>query len=423
MNSTKSPLKLTYLIFGLWLIAQIIVVVWFWGVPQKSDQGVYMDIAKACFDKGEWYPLQSSVYASYIWTAGFINFLILQLKLFGTMNTNMIFNLIMNIGIAVEIFCLGKRFFSVRTANIAVILWCLLYSNLMIVAPAGTEIPFLFLALSAFCLCLFYPKPLFMAIAGVLFILANWVRPLAIIFIFTIIIYMLWKKYSWKNFAALFVSIALSVFLIGKLTENKIGYFVFQSTTSGVNLIMTANDKAYGGVASSILKDSTSIAFIENADSLTFKEKDALWKARSIEWIKQNPGKYAKLYLLKLGGLYIEDSWPDRPILGLDGFVDSYVVEKKVSKSAFISQVIIRGVKSLAYFFALIMFIYSIIVYRKSLLTEKSIFLILLAAGTFSTCLFAVSPRYHYPFLFTIILFSAYGIEHFIGKYFKKTGQ
>jgi len=400
----------------IWLLIQTFLIIHFWDHPQGSDQGEYMRIAKECFDAGEWYPTTKHIYTNYIWAPGFINYLILQLKIFGTLNTNMLFNLLMNIGIIILIFQLGKYFFTEKTATIAVILWCFLYSNLMIVIPAGTEIPFLFLALAGFTLCL-HPKSGALFIAGILFALANWVRPLVLIFMVSIVVYMFLNKYKWFHYITLFFAFFLTITIIGSITKDKMGYFVYQSTTSGFNLIMTSNDKAYGGVASSLMKDTTSTVYIENRAMYTFAQRDSIWKARSIEWIKQNPVRFCVLGLKKIGGLYIEDSWSDRPILGGAGFIDSYAVAGKVSKKALLSKMIKMGLKSLMYYFVLIACFYSFIVNRKEFLSMKSILLLLLIAGTLGTCLFAVSPRYHYPFLFIIVLFAAYGIEQWISRH------
>jgi len=403
--------KVTILI---WTLIQLILIMIFWDHQQGSDQGEYIRIARECFEAKEWYPSSKDIYSNYIWAPGFINYLILQLKLFGTLKLNIFFNLLMNIGIIILIFHIGKRFFTEKTASIAVILWCFLYSNLMIVLPAGTEIPFLFLALAGFSLCL-HPKFTTLFIAGVLFTLANWIRPLVIIFIFCILIYMFFNKYKWFHYVALFSGLILSVIIIGTTSKNNMGHFVYQSTTSGFNLIMTSNDKAYGGVATSLMNDTTSSVYIKDKSIYTFAQRDSIWKARSVEWIKQNPIRFCVLYIKKIGGLYIEDSWSDRPILGGAGFVDS-AVSGKVSKQDIIMRMLKMGLKSLVYYFILIACFYSFIIHRKELLSMKSVLLLLLIAGTAGTCLFAVSPRYHYPFLFVIVLFAAYGIEQWINK-------
>ncbi len=406
--------KTTLAVVVLWVIAQIVVIIYFWGAPQGSDQGAYIRMAQSCYEKGEWYPMLQDVYTSYIWAPGFINFLILQLRVFGTVNANPIINVLMNVGIVYLVCYLGKHLFSKRTAYIAVIFYCMLYSNLMIVVPAGTEVPFLFLSLMAFCLCL-SQRTMWLIMASVLFALANWVRPLVVIFLPVVLVFLFAKRSSWKHYVALLLPMFITVFIIGHLTERKIGYFVYQSTTSGVNLIMTANDKAYGGVSTSLAKDTTNACYIKDVEQYTFAQRDSIRKKRSIEWIKEHPFKYIKLYTMKIGGLYIEDSWSDRPILGGDGFIDKAAHGQK-SKSEFVNRVIGMGAKSVVYYILYILFLYSLVTNRKSILTEKGILLLILLLGTGLTCIFAVSPRYHYPFLFAIIIWAAYGVDTYIEK-------
>lgn len=398
----------------LWVIVQIVLIFFFWDKPQGSDPGTYIGTAKLCSQNGEYYPMLKHVNDSCIYAPGFVNYLILQLKLFNTVNFNMILNLIMNVGILAEIYYLAKRFFNERTGLIAAIAYCLLYSNLMIVVPAATEIPFLFLSLSALCLSLF-PRVLLLIFAGILFALANWIRPLVLIFLLVALFYMYCKRYNWKYFISILLPMIAVMFSIGMMTKSKTGYFVYQSVTGGANLIMTANDKAYGGVATSLFRDTTTTVFIKEAEKYTFAQKDSIWKKRSMKWINRHPVKFAKLYCLKLGGLYIEDSWSDRPVLGGAGFIDAFA-HGKVSKNAFILRAIKMGSKSFVYYIVGLLFIYSIVVNRRDIFTNKGLLLLILLFGTLITCLFPVSPRYHYPFMFVIVIWASYGIDKFLER-------
>ena len=394
----------------IWVIAQIILIIYFWGVPQGSDMGTYIKIAQDCFEMGEWYPTTHNIYSQYIWAPGFVNYLILQLKIFGTVNLNSIFNLLMNIIILYEVYLLGKHFFSNTIALLAVILFCLLYSNTMVVLSAGTELPFLFLSLSGLCLVFFSKSKIVNFIfAGILFALANWIRPLVIIFVIAALTYMFLKKQNILSYLSLLLSIIIIVLIIGFSTYNKIGYFVYQSTTSGVNLIMTANDKAYGGVMSHVFKDSTSTMYINEVEKLTFIERDSIYKSRAIEWIKENPVRFAFLYVKKIAGLYIEDSWADRPILGGDGFIGKYATGE-ISKSEFILRAFHMLLGSIAYYIVIILFIISLWINRRKLLSERSIVLLIFILGTAITILFAVTPRYHHPFMFVMVLYAAWGL-------------
>lgn len=396
----------------LWIIAQIVLIIVFWDVNQRSDQGSYIRTATDFYNRGAWYPDSTSIYDSYIWAPGLINWFILQLKIFGTLKLNYVFNLLMNIGILYNVWYLSDKFFSRRTAYIAVSLFCLLYSNVMAVLPAGTEVPFLFLSLTAFSLCA-SGKIRQMLLAGCLLAVGNWIRPLAIVYIPAILLMMYLHKRKAAHYVVLLVPVVGLSLTFGLMAKKQCGYFVFQSTTSGVNLIMTANDKAYGGVATSLRSDTTNICYIKDAGSLTFAQKDSIWKARAIDWIKEHPARFAGLYVLKLGGLYIEDSWPERPIIGGDGFVDK-MAHGKADKTSMIRRTLNMLSKSVVYYVVCLLFLVTLIRQRKDIWTEKGIILVVLLLGTLSTCLFSVSPRYHYPFLFAVIIWAAYGFDNLI---------
>lgn len=399
---------------GVWLIAQVVLIIMFWDCSQRSDQSAYMRMAQDCYDRGVWYPNADYINASYIWAPGLINFFILQLKLFGTLKVNYILNLAMNIGILWNVFTLSNRWFGRRTALIAITLFCLTYSNIMVVLPAGTEIPFLFLSLMAFTLSL-KKKCVWLIMAGVMFAFANWIRPLVIIFLPVLLLYFYMKKYRVKHYIALFFPLIFFTLSFGWMAQRQIGHFVYQSTTSAVNLIMTANDKAYGGVSTSLLSDSTSTCFIEDAQNKTFLEKDSIWKSRSIAWIKEHPAKFMGLYVLKIAGLYVEDSWAERPILGGDAFVDK-AAHGKTDKKAIIERAWNMLSKSIVYYIILVLFVIAVVKYHSVWYSDKGYLLLIFVLGTLATCIFCVSPRYHYPIMFAITIWAAYGIDRMTTK-------
>ena len=402
--------KVSKLFCLLWIVIQIVLIIIFWNVEQRSDQGVYIKMALEYYERGGWYPDTSEIISSFIWAPGLINFFILQLKIFGTLKVNYFINMLMNIGILWNIWYISNRFFSRRTAQISSIMFCIMYSNIMVVLPAGTEIPFTFLAVSAFSLSLSNSSYWKLVLSGVLLALANWIRPLSIVFVTVILLYMYKKKSKAGHYIAMLLPILLLTISFGCMAKKQMGYFTFQSTTSGVNLIMTANDKAYGGVATSLFGDSTTTCYIKNSKQYTFVEKDSIWKARSIEWIKEHPAKFIGLYVAKLVGMYVEDSWAERPIIGGDGFVDK-AAHGKADKMAIIKRIINMISKSIVYYFVMFIFIVSIIKNRNDLVSDKGYVVLILLLGTMITCVLSVTPRYHYPFMFAIVIWAAYALD------------
>ncbi len=420
----KSPKlkRIAIFVVIVWAVLQLALAVYFYGAQQLSDPGHYINIANRTMSVSNWYPNQSSVYTFYIWNPGMINYLIAQINLLGSVNYNSFFNIAMNLGLVGMLYFLGKTYFDKNVGYAAAILYCITYSNLFVPLSAGTEVPFLFLALGAFCLAHFRRLDL-VFLAGLVFALGNWVRPFVLIFIAPLIILFIIQRRSILTYVLFFSAYAALTFTIGKISEKECGYFVTQSTTTGANLIQTANDKAYGGVATTIFNDKSSPAYIKDKSHLTFKERDAFLKKEAIKWIKENPERYAFLYFKKIFGLFSEDSWADRPLLGEDAFMDMYFVREEISTSEFAAEVGTRLLKSTVYYAICILFFYTIIKRWRSLISARALLLLILFLGVGITCLFSVSPRYHYPFFFVMVLFAAQSIVHWISKYYWKKAR
>ena len=407
--SNKLP-KIALGISIIWVIAQIVLIVYFWGYPQKDDAGAYISRALRCFSNGEWYLMMEDVYSTYIVTPGLINFLILQLRIFGTVNFNAILNLFLNIAMLLEVYYLGKKFFSERIGLISVIIFCLLYSNLFIVLGANTENSFLFLCLSALCLVL-SGKWKYVIVAALLFALANWIRPLAIIYIFASIVYFFITKAKFYNYIALIIPYIFVLFIIGTVTEKKIGYFVYQSTTSGYNLLMTAHNNADGYVNHSIYEEGN-IGFIENGNSVTFAEKDSIWKIRSFKWIKEYPVRFMTLYLKKMLIVYSTDTWSNSSHWGVNsGLLSGLINDASKFSIESLVNIIKRGASSIPYYVTMAFFFYALWINRSKIHNVKLIFFVIFITGNIITCIFPAITRYKYPFIFVIIIYAAWGID------------
>ena len=415
-NSNIEKLKLTaWVVVGIWLVAQVVLMFCHFG-PQQGDWGTYIMLAHRCCDAGEWYPMKCDLYSAYIFAPGLVNLLIAEFGLFGSLFVNKVLYLFLNVGVLIYIFLLAKHFFSERIAYISSIIYCALYVNWFIALSANTELPFLFLALSAVSLCVFSGNKVWkFVLAGVLLGLANWIRPLAVIFVACIILYyFVTRRWTWK-LSLVGVAMVATVLLIGFSAKKNLGRICFQSTTSGFNLIMTANDKAFGGVDTKIWKDPTSTAYIENEQQKTCFERDSIRMARAVAWIEANPIRYVGLYLKKIPILLAEDSWSDQRVFGSEQFMYNYQ-HGLYSKKEFVMKLSLKLLKSVPYYLMLLLFAYSLWKNRKDIFTIKGWILSFFVVGMLLTCLYPVQPRYHYPFLFPLIIWAAYGADTMIDR-------
>ena len=412
MNKLKIT---TIIILCISIIAQLFVLFYFFGAQQYSDNLAYMNIAESCYKEHQWYPMIENLHDGYFWASGLINYFIIQLKIFGTLNYNEVLNFVMNIIILLNVYFITKRLFNQRVAYWAVIIFSITYSNIIGIAVNGTEIPFLFTALTAFTICLYRQSFLFLLLASFLFFISNTIRPLAVIFLFSVVLYFIIKKYNWKMFVYLLLPFIFFNSIYGFYNKQKIGEFVYQSTTSGINLMYTANDYTDGTTAKGIIAiaDSTKGCYISpilQSKKLTFKEKDKILKEMAFEWIKENPIRFAKMYIYKIFYMYADDAWGERLMLNT-GFTEG-LRGKSLNEKIEAACIII--LKNIIYYITCILCFYALIKKRKEILSEKGILVFLLLIGTAGTCIFAMMPRYHYPFMFVIIIWAAYGIETFL---------
>ena len=393
------------------LIIQVYVLFTYGDFTPKSDAGAYVNYAEECFAANEWYPMHRHLYTNYLFAPGFVNFLIFQLRLFGTLEYNMFINLLLSWAIIAEIWIIAKTIFNECSAWITVIFNSLLYSTWVYFLPPMTEIPFLFLVLTAFVLCLKSQNIFVLFVAGVFFCVANWIRPLAIIYIIVTLLYMFLKKYRYPLYISLFAAYFGSILLIGTFTKSKIGEFAYKSSTGGVNLIMAANDDANGTYNALCFADSSKIGYIYNSDKVTFVERDSIWIDRSINWIKDHPFEYFTSYLKRIPYLYVVEDHSDGIVE-----ISHPSVSSSVGTNSFINVILNRLLKNITYYVIIIAFVLTVIFCRKDIFSVKGLFLLLLIMGTLGTCIFVVQPRYHSPFLFCMILWASWGINKIISN-------
>lgn len=397
-------------VFTVWLGIQFYLVAEHLHLANHDDALSYELLARRCLDRGCWYPSVHNLYDNYVFAPGYINLLIGVHHLFGTFSAIKFINLLLNIVLLWEVYLLAKRLFDRKVAFTASVLYMLTYSNSYLPIAQLTDLPFT--VLSATALLLSQNKRLWsVAAAGVLIALANWMRPLAVVFLLAILVYFVLNKRRWSSYAVLFGGLLLTLVLIGHTTRLRSGYFIFQSTTGGVNLAMSAFDGANGLVNFEGLKDSSSYTYLAPGKSYTYIERDAYLKTGAKRWIMENPLKYVSQLPVKVGALYCEDTWPERVKPGM-GF-GTLLPKVKKEQAGLLKLGLSVFAKSLMYYVILFFFLYYICISRNDLFAKRNVFLLVPVLGTAMTVAVVVTSRYHYPYLFMITVYAAYGLHLF----------
>ncbi len=414
--------RIAFFISIAWVLLQIVFIILFWDVEQGNDQLGYIRHALDSYANNTTYPSMLNINDQYLQSPGMVNYLILQHAITGTetFSIDKFLNVLLNIGILANIFYLTRYFFNQITAYLSVIIFCLLPTNVFAPIWILSELPYLFLALTGFSLSL--NKKWFPIVgASILFAIAHTFRPLILAFIVTIVVlYVIERRRAW-SYICLLLPYILLLYGIGTYNKSRTGQFVTSSTTGGYNLIMTANDEAKLYADFSIFYDPTNLAYIPNPYQETFAKKDSIYKARAVEWIKNNPDKYAKLYVIKLFRLWSGDTW-SYPVFGnWDDYL--YILKQPESERGRLTCIrrAIQFIEGLPYYLLVLLFLFSLYKQRGDIISSKGLFLLLIGLGTAGTCLFIAEVRFHYPYLFCMVLWSAYGIYNMmqpkIGNY------
>lgn len=319
--------KILGICIGLWVLFQIIYVsVYLFRENLGVDEGRYVYFAMECVKHGTMYPDYSNFYNEFIHAPGWINFLILWIKLFGSVYLIPYFNILLNI---VVLYLLYKIAYKV-TANknityLALYLFIFLPANAIIVLNFYTEIPFEILSLLSFYL-VFSKKYWLVLLAGICIALAQWIRPLGVAWMLAAIFFMLYKDKRIKHAIIYVVGVVFTCGSIGIATHRNFPTYVFQSTTGSINVLLGANDMATGASVVDALRSPEGLGYLpglysENeyipvrdwrtgefmhkySNKYTYLECDSIYKARAIQWIKENPGRWCLLIPKKIYFLF-----------------------------------------------------------------------------------------------------------------------
>ena len=392
---------------------QFILLLHFYNIlPVTGDAVLYVSNAIHHAKVGMPYPTAFNNNDIYIQSPGYVNFLALLYSIFGSYRIALVFKVLFNIAIIGEIYYLAKTFFSQRTADVSVILYCLMPVNVFVSISFYNELDYLFLALTAFCLCIWKKRLWIIFVAGFLFAYAHTIRPIEVVLILCILIYFFVKKCNYKQYLALFVPYVLTLLLFGSYCKSQTGYFITTSTVTGHNLIFIANDESNGGQPHELklhyLKGK--IGYIPNMEKVHFAKKDSIWKNGGVNWIKKHPLHYIKSYIH--GATLImfrNDSWS---IPKLSPYDDIEEVNKMPNpKQAHLVLYARQFAYSLVFYITLFAFAWSLVKNRKNLLSLKGLFVLIPFLTVMGTSLLGTETRYHYPFMFAMILWAAYGLN------------
>lgn len=410
--------KWFYVFITIWGLVQLACVIGCYNNDLGSDALGYTRHAIQCSNEGAFYPSINNLHDIYVQAPGLVNFLILIYNIFGDVRIFLFFNIIMNVAILLETVYLGKKFFNKTVGYIAGVCYAVLLSNIFAPVVLGSEILYLFLALTGFVISL-KAKPIPLIASGISYAVAYTVRPLVLAFLVASIVYYVYVKRKWlQNSLITIACFTIPLIALGEINQQRVGAPIVTSTTGGYNLLMTAFDKATPLPANFIFFDHDGIGHPYLGSKYTYTERDSIWKGMAVSWIKKHPIRYMIFCVERIFIMWNKDVW-SVPYFLPDNLDNPTFAIASGSKARMLVCQAIRMCYSIIYYVICALFLISIVKYRKEILSDKGIILLILLLGIGGTCLFPMESRYHYPYMFIVCIWAAYYLYRRLEKRIK----
>lgn len=420
----KDKIKIvSIVVWSIFILSQFIITFWFSG-NQISDAKRYTDLALSMAEQKGWYPNTAHLHNTYFFGNGYVNFLSLLFRITTNMKFVFVINILLTqILLGSCLFVFKKLSYSPIAHYYFLIMFCLLNTFISEIVLLRTEM--IFTALCFFALAFLYTDKKYMYIlCGIVLAIANWIRPLGIAFLFGGIVIHIYYKRKFKTIFMTILSYILTIILIGAFSYINCGHFVYQSTTFGINLLMSANDNADGSYMNITQRGEAGYIDPEKAKDMIFRDYDKHYTDLSIKWIIKNPSRYlsqtpAKLFYLYATETYSGSSYFNNNVAtgGID-YIKSIVAKFNNSSDEriqFGDFLIIFNQIWYMFLFTLAfigLFMKSV---RKNIKPLYA-YLLIMALGTGITLVVVGAARYHFPYLPVIIMYAAITLETLLNK-------
>ena len=283
---------------ALLILIQLALCLTFDG-EQVSDAESYLELARYYATVNSWYPGPGDLHATYIFGNGYVNLLSVVMRLSTSMIWAFLLNMLFTQMIVLSWADIARQLTGrTQTACLTVVLLCAMCGLWGEVAATRTELCFMAFMGVSLALSLRKSAGSLLA-AGVLMGLANWVRPLLVVFLPGVLLFFLMRRVGWKRVLAYLAGLTLVIVLLGARTYQRTGRFVYQAQTMGVNMLMGANDDADGSYVGEVY-DEGKPGYVAPGSGVTFDERDARYKRYAVEWIMEHPLRFAALAPAKL---------------------------------------------------------------------------------------------------------------------------
>lgn len=407
-----------------------LVYIFFFQAPFKSDSFYYYKLALSSLNSGFVYPSEIHLHEDYIIAPLFVNIQSFILSVYNSQYTVGLFHLFLNLIQLFILFAITKKYYGEKAAAVFTLMYILYLPNMGFILLNMTELLFgVFVALTLYFLL--KEKNSFFTISGLFAAASVSVRPLGWALIISILVYLMvvYRKERLRSLISFTSGILAFFIIIGSATYISSGQFIITSVNYGTNFLIGANDDATGAYNDKVFKEGKK-GFVDNPEKMTYIEKQSYWFNQAVEWIKEKPFDWLKIFPLKLVHIYAWDDYAISPLLWMQDWnlyklIKSLLITKNIdqffnqvplfTQIAYISLQIMHHI----YYFIIILIFFLMIFKNYSSLKNDRIFKLLLLIIGFSVLIPLISfgdPRFKYPYILYMMII----ISPFINSFFQK---
>ncbi len=283
--------QLINILTAVFTLLQLIILIIFGYTPYPDSEG-YIFFANECINKNDIYPAVSMLNSyDFLWNIGAINLVVLSLKLFHSVIPLLILYALMKGATAWLFYHVVKNISNHKIAWIAFLLYIIYPSNYGEATSVLSELPFMFFIMLGLWLSICKK---FYILGGSSLAFANWIRPMGIVFLMAIMIYLFYENR--KKIIYPLLGYVVMILMIGSLSMTRTGLFLYQAKTGWMALMDYSSNHSPASMQ------------IREQKNWNVSQKDSAWKDLFLDWLIDHPKEYLEKIPPKLVKTYISDN-------------------------------------------------------------------------------------------------------------------
>ena len=302
-QTSSSDGKLALALIVVFSLLQLGVLALF-GYTPYHDSDSYLYVAEECLRFGEPYPIKELLCEiPFLWNIGSINAVVASMALTGSVMPLLVVYSLMKGLTAALFYLLANRLLGAKIALVCLVIYVLYPANYGEGTSTLTELPFMFFIMLGMWVALVRNR---LFLGGMAFAFANWFRPMGIVFLLAVIVFLLFtsakptgtrfRLQGWGSGCKLLAGYVAMVCLIGFATMHRTGLFLYQSKTGWMALAEYSTGHSPEALA------------VRNNNSWNVAQKDSAWQSVFMQWLAEHPGEYVGQMPRKLAETYVSDN-------------------------------------------------------------------------------------------------------------------